>query len=1191
MVHADCSDGTTICVRASRGTRDGWRWQGGYKPRLNGGARREIGPALLHWLGKFGDRLFPEEHARVEQLAKSEAMQTSAADTLPDTVVVAAMAETIPADGAEEIAAAAAQAPAAPAPAAGAHIAAPGGPANAPVVAEASAREDESHALGEDLAKATWQHQLDGIDAYVFDELLLQTVPTQRHIPKKFQGPFREVLAKLLAAIVAAANDGDTKRQERLEKLLLLLPRCVLRAPPPPGPHDQPSVAAHKREAYTMARFQSFLRGEWSMLLLPEVARPAKQPWEQEQEEDLTADRASRAIGALKSGNLTKAMTQLMSLGVAPATSDTARTVASMLCPRGDALPTAFEHLRRSSTTLPTTTTIRPTTSSTPTPIRDQTERRLTTRELTQHLRLAGRGKAKDVTGWAAEHLCVVLGHRDLANLLTEFFNLLLRGGLTEAMQHALAFQVVTPLNKGTKGKLRPLGCAATFRRAAYGALVRAESQTLAGIFGKSQYAVGRKAALESLARDVQAEMGARRHAAVAQFDCSSAFNYADRALILARIEELAPHLAPAFATILLHTTQNLVRQEDGSYARVPSNDGLTQGCPASPAAFSFLVMEVERFFWEELARRGGADAVTATSLLAYLDDLTLVTEAEYLEMTILSLEAALVRARLVVNQTKGTAWTVDGQRPTGQRAGAMWDNAADHEGFILAGCPGTFEELPALAPLPIPVGSEPYVARFLRARAEATKTLAQRIQAIPLHAPAGLPAVQAASCLLRECIPQRSVHLLRVLATDMTEEFTQAVDASTAEAGQRILDLSELQAWQREALFEPLDRGGWGLWSLHQRRHAARLGGMVAAAASPTELAHAATSDKSARDLDVELDRVKNRFGIDVTAVLRRSQPELVRGGIGGGQARVQNQVTKNTTEQFRDTLTPFVASWLDGASSKNGEGEETSPGASAWVAARPVGPTSTLHDTLFRIAVRLRFLVPLCGLGTSCSCAPTTTGAACGKPLDPQALHAMVCSRAQMSWRHDLVAETWAAVSCDAGLSAHLRQKAVEFPPGTGLRRESDVYCRGAGGDLPVHADVVVTSSAHCPGGRWEVTSDGIAVAREARRKQREWGEPSLSHAPARLVPLAFESQGKWCVQAVEELARLARFRSSQLSASPQDAAQAAAACQRRWRTWVSIALQRGNAAMVLAALGKPLPGPVDADLLQAAPDVHED
>ena len=72
---------------------------------------------------------------------------------------------------------------------------------------------------------------------------------------------------------------------------------------------------------------------------------------------------------------------------------------------------------------------------------------------------------------------------------------------------------------------------------------MRAEARRLADIFVKSQYGVGRKAALESLARDVQAEIARRDQPTVAQFDCSSAFNHAGRAEIVAEIENLAPDL------------------------------------------------------------------------------------------------------------------------------------------------------------------------------------------------------------------------------------------------------------------------------------------------------------------------------------------------------------------------------------------------------------------------------------------------------------------------------------------------------------------------------------------------------------------------------------------------------------------------------------------------------------------------
>ena len=63
-------------------------------------------------------------------------------------------------------------------------------------------------------------------------------------------------------------------------------------------------------------------------------------------------------------------------------------TVTGMLTPRGDQLPNGFDHLTTGA------------------------GRTLTLREVTHHLRMMGRrGKAKDVAGWAPEHLCVALGH------------------------------------------------------------------------------------------------------------------------------------------------------------------------------------------------------------------------------------------------------------------------------------------------------------------------------------------------------------------------------------------------------------------------------------------------------------------------------------------------------------------------------------------------------------------------------------------------------------------------------------------------------------------------------------------------------------------------------------------------------------------------------------------------------------
>ena len=376
---------------------------------------------------------------------------------------------------------------------------------------------------------------------------------------------------------------------------------------------------------------------------------------------------------------------------------------------------------------------------------------------------------------------------------------------------------------------------------------------------------------------------------------------------------------------------------------------------------------------------------MAATALLAYLDDLTIVTEAKYLEMAIQSLQAALSKARLVENEAKGTVWTADEQKPDGDRAAAMWDNTADHRGFVLAGCPGTYEDSSEAAPSPMPIGNPVFIAEFLQKRAKVTRTLAERIAALPNHAPPGMPAVQAASCMLRECIPQRSNHLLRVLASSSTEEFTKDVDDAVAEAAVNILDLPNPEQWQRDALFVPAERGGWGLWRLSERRHAARIGGMIAAPASQQEREDIPAMATAAAALTVELDAYETRFGKVATATLNRSKTDLALGGVTGGQSSLQSVASQVTTQHHREAITPWAAKWMDGASSIDADGKEVSPGTSSWIGARPVGPSTTLHDRHMRIAARLRFLVPLCAHGDPACARPTQLATSVDLPWTP--------------------------------------------------------------------------------------------------------------------------------------------------------------------------------------------------------------
>ena len=84
--------------------------------------------------------------------------------------------------------------------------------------------------------------------------------------------------------------------------------------------------------------------------------------------------------------------------------------------------------------------------------------------------------------------------------------------------------------------------------------------------------------------------------------------------------------------------------------------------------------------------------------------------------------------------------------------------------------------------------------------------------------------------------------------------------------------------------------------------------------------------------------------------------------------------------------------------------------------------------------------------------------------------------------------------------------------------------------------------------------------------------------------MVPLAFETYGRWGEHAVRELRRLARRRAERADAQQAvDPTAVYRGCLRRWRQEVSVALQMGNFA-IYAACARALRG---SDAVHAAPD----
>ena len=145
-------------------------------------------------------------------------------------------------------------------------------------------------------------------------------------------------------------------------------------------------------------------------------------------------------------------------------------------------------------------------------------------------------------------------------------------------------------------------------------------------------------------------------------------------------------------------------------------------------------------------------------------------------------------------------------------------------------------------------------------------------------------------------------------------------------------------------------------------------------------------------------------------------------------------------------------------------------------------------------------------------------------------------MCSRAQMSWRHDVIAETWQAICRDAILSAHFNKKLQS-------------------------SRLVSFDGPRCLfSGEWQIAGKGVAVAREERRNLPRLGSRRNIGMYGEISPIGLREPRP------VEAKRCRRAGATGSIEGRHDG--------RVTGRWLSVLLQRGNAAMVLAALWQPQP-----------------
>ena len=774
--------------------------------------------------------------------------------------------------------------------------------------------------------------------------------------------------------------------------------------------------------------------------------------------------------------------------------------------------------------------------------------------------------------------------------------NAYLRAELGATAAEASRVAPTTPLRK-RGGGVRCVAVGFLLRRLGLGALLRQRRAELRAAVGPWQFAVGRPAAIETLVRELRHEVSRRTAPAVILFDCKNAFGEVPRRLIADQVIARVPELAAPIMMGIAGPTLGLVRLPGGGHAELESNHGVPQGSAEGPVAFALAMTAVVDDFRRELEAAIGAERAARVCLFAYLDDVTLVAEVEDAEAAIMAWRSALARAEFRESQGKTVVWTASGRPPPGAAASAAWAAAGRHDGFVLLGTAvaasaptpaaaasgGVADAVAAVmaaheCDLPVPFGDDAFIQEFLATRLQHAAALASAVGELPGLAESGLPAMQAATALLRQCFMQRHAHLARTVPPELFRPFAQQLEDLALRAFEAALALPRLDGWRRAAVFEPLADGGVGLQPLADLTTAAFIGGRAAATAGEEEQREVRRGHRDA-DLERATADLRTQWGLDATAVLGCTTLALHLGGLRRAQRAVAVRVREVRTSRMRAGMSEQDRRWLDGASTRPDAAGVTSPGASDWLAAPLTSVRTCFSDAEWATLLRARLQLPLAAQGTGCGVVFASTSSTCSHPLEPAAWHAMGCAPAQRNHRHDAVRDELAAIGRSAGLQAEQEAQAVELPAPAPRRRpvtrRADVRVASAAHGPLTFVDVVITATPHETAGSWTVLPRGERVRAAEQDKVVQWdaaGWSTGSFAP-RLVPFALESQGRWGPAAVAELRRWAKASVAYHGAGGLSDAAARSAVLRRWRVRISCAAARGLARMLLAAL-RPAP-----------------
>ena len=254
------------------------------------------------------------------------------------------------------------------------------------------------------------------------------------------------------------------------------------------------------------------------------------------------------------------------------------------------------------------------------------------------------------------------------------------------------------------------------------------------------------------------------------------------------------------------------------------------------------------------------------------------------------------------------------------------------------------------------------------------------------------------------------------------------------------------------------------------------------------------------------------------------------------------------------------------------SGSCEGDRPGAGDWLLAVPEDTALMVSDDVYAHAMRMRLGIPTAMEGDCCAVYIQTSRSTCGRPLTRHADHAHGCARAARNAGHNHVRDWFAGVLREAGGRALTEQWVTEYAPRKHVR--ADVWSVPTPGAGVTYFDVVISHpfTTGVPTGSvgqlltqraWADAAIGPATA----GKYTKYAPPQAAEGQAaipcvNMVPLAFDTHGRWGEEAVRSLRAAARRRLARADARQSASKHGMyARLLQRWRAAGAIAVQRRN------------------------------